>query len=50
MPQPHSQLRSFSACMAVVFWPGEAVEADASVTDASSADFIQPAGNSLSAL
>src|SRR3990170_3440490 len=48
MPQPHSQLRSFSACISVVFWAALRVATPA--TAVSSPDFIQPAGNSPSAL
>jgi hypothetical protein len=50
MPQPHSQLRSFNACMAVVFWPALRPSQLSPATPVSSADFIQPDGNSVSAL
>ena len=50
MPQPHSQLRSFIACMAVAFCLSVKPSQDTPATPVSSADFIQPAGNSASLL
>ena len=50
MPQPHSQSRSFSACMAVVFWAALSPSQLTPATPVSSVDFIQPAGNSASLL
>ncbi len=50
MPQPHSQLRSFSACMAAVFCRSLRPSQLSPATPVSSVDFIQPAGNSASLL
>ena len=50
MPQPHSQSRSLSACITVVFCAAVRSVKLTVVTDARSADLVQPAGNSLSDL
>jgi hypothetical protein len=50
MPQPHSQSRSFSACITVVFCAGVRSVRLTVVTEARSADLVQPSGNSLSDL
>ena len=50
MPQPHSQSRSLSACITVTFCAGVRSVRLTVVTEAQSADLVQPSGNSLSAL
>ena len=50
MPQPHSQSRSFIACIAAVFCPAAIPSKLIPATPTRSADFSQPAGKSASLL